>query len=78
MLDKKTAYGIFKTTVAYIFSKYVHCDMKFLDVKIGALFCFLNGFGIAVPVIFFRNIQLANKLYNLCTRLRPTKCYIMI
>ena len=49
MLDKNTNI----TTVVYIFSKYVHCDMRFLDVKIGALFCFLNGFGIAVPVFIY-------------------------
>ena len=36
------------TTVGYIFSKYVHCDMRFLFVKISTLLCFLNGFGIAV------------------------------
>ena len=52
-LTKKKTYGIFKTTVVYIFSKYVHCDMRFLDVKIGALFCFLYGFGIAVPVLIY-------------------------
>ena len=52
-LTKKPTYGIFKTTVVYIFSKYVHCDMRFLDVKIGAFFYFLNGFGIAVPVLIF-------------------------
>ena len=48
MLDKK--HGILKTTVGYIFSKYVHCDMLFLVQKINALLCFLDGFGIAVPV----------------------------
>ena len=42
--------GHFYTTVGYIFSKYVHCDMRFLVVKISALLCFLNCFGIAVPV----------------------------
>ena len=31
----------------------VHCDMKILDVKSGALVCFLNGFGIAVPVFIY-------------------------
>ena len=35
MLDKNTNIRHFKTTVVYIFSKYVHCDMRFLDVKIG-------------------------------------------
>ena len=50
MFDKNTNVRHFQTTVVYIFSKYVHFDMRFLDVKIGVLFCFLNGFGIAVPV----------------------------
>ena len=45
MLDKNT-----KTAVGYIFLKFVHCDMRFLDVKIGTLLCFINGCGIAVPV----------------------------
>ena len=51
----------------------MHYDMLFLDVQIGALLCFLNGFGIAVPYLFIRNIQLGHQLYNYCTRLRPTK-----
>ena len=50
MLDKNTNVGHFKTTVSYIFSKYVHCDMLFLFIKISALLCFLNGLGITVPV----------------------------
>ena len=50
MLDKNTNILHFLTTVVYIFSKYVHCDMRFVDIKIGSLFCFLNGFGIAVLV----------------------------
>ena len=45
-------YDIFKL-LSVIFSNYVHCDMRFLDVKIGALLCFLNGFGIAVPVFLY-------------------------
>ena len=53
MLDKNTNIRHFKTTVVNIFSKYVHCDMKFLDVKIGEMVCFLNGFGIAVPVSIY-------------------------
>ena len=53
MLDKNTNIRHFLTTVIYIFSKYVHRDMRFLDTKIGALFCFLNGFGIAVPVFIY-------------------------
>ena len=50
MLDKYTNIRNFQTTVVNIFSKFVHCDIKFLDVKIGELVCFLNGFGIAAPV----------------------------
>ena len=53
MLDKNSNIQHFETTVIYIFSKYVHCDMIFLDVKIGALFCFLNGSGIVVPVFIY-------------------------
>ena len=41
---------IIQTTVGYIFSKYVYCDMQFLIENISALLCFLDGFGIAVPV----------------------------
>ena len=41
------------TTVGYIFSKYVHCDMRFLVEKISALLCFLDGFGVAVPVFSY-------------------------
>ena len=44
VLDKNT------TTVGYIFSKYVHCDMRFLVEKNRALLCSQGGFGIAVPV----------------------------
>ena len=53
MLDKNTNIQHFKTTVVNIFSKYVQCDMKFLDVKKGELVCFLNGFGVAVPVFIY-------------------------
>ena len=31
---KKTNTGHFKTTVGYIFSKYVQCDMRFLVVNL--------------------------------------------
>ena len=50
MLDKNTNAWHFQTTVGYILSKYVHCDIAILSQKISALLCFLNGFGIAVPV----------------------------
>ena len=53
MLDENTNIRHFETTVGYIFSNYVHCDMRFLDVKIGALLCFLNGCGIAAPVFIY-------------------------
>ena len=53
MLDKNTNKRHFKLLLGNIFSKYVHCDMRFLDVKIGALLCFLNGCGIAVPVFIY-------------------------
>ena len=50
MLDKNTNMLHFKTTVGYMFSKLVHCDMRFLDVKIGASLCFPTGCGIAVTI----------------------------
>ena len=50
MLDKNTNAWHFQTTASYIFSNYVHCDMRFLVEKVSALLCFLNGFGIGVPV----------------------------
>ena len=53
MLDKNTNAWRFLTTVGYIFSKYVHCDMRFLVKKNSALLCFLDGFGIAVPVFSY-------------------------
>ena len=53
VLDKNINIWRFKITVGYIFPKYVHCDMRILDVKIGALFCFLNGFGTAVPLFIY-------------------------
>ena len=53
MLDENTNIRHFQTTVGYIFSKCLHCDMQFLDVKIDALLCFLNGCGIAVPVFIY-------------------------
>ena len=53
MLDKNTNAQHFQTTVGYIFSKYVNCDMRFLVLKIKTLLCFLDGFGIAVPVFSY-------------------------
>ena len=53
MLDKNTNAQHFQTTDGYIFSKYVHCDMRFLVEKISAVLCFLDGFGIAVPVFSY-------------------------
>ena len=52
-LTKIQTYDIIKLLpVIYIF-KYVHCDMQFLVVKMSALLCFLNGFGIAVPLFSY-------------------------
>ena len=53
MRDKNTKAQHFLTTFGYIFSKYVHCDMRFLVEKNSALLCFLNGFGIAVLVFSY-------------------------
>ena len=52
MCFKNTNIRHFKL-LSVIFSKYVHCDMRFLDVTIGVLLCFLNGFGIAVLVFIY-------------------------
>ena len=53
MLDKNTNAWHFETTVGKIFSKQVHCDMRFLVEKISALICCLDGFGIAVPLFSY-------------------------
>ena len=53
MLDKNTKAWHFLTTVRYIFSKYVHCGMRFLVEKISALLSFLDGLGITVPVFSY-------------------------
>ena len=55
MLNKNTKVRHFQTTVGYIFSKYVHRDMymRFLVEKNSALLCFLDGLGIAVPVLSY-------------------------
>ena len=53
MLDKNTSAWHFETTVGYICSKYVHCDMRFLFEKISALLCLVDGFGIAFPVFSY-------------------------
>ena len=53
MLDKKTNARHFYTTVSYIYSKYVHCNMRVLVEIISALLCFLDGFGIDDPVFSY-------------------------
>ena len=53
MFDKNTNACHFKTSVRKIFLKHVHCDMRFLVEKISALLCFLDGFGIAVPILSY-------------------------
>ena len=53
MLDKKTNARHFYTTVGYIFSRYMHCDMRFLVEKNSTLLCFLAGFVIAVLVFSY-------------------------
>ena len=53
MLDKNTNARHFQTTVDYIFSKYVYCDMRVLVEIISTLLCFLDGFGIANPVFSY-------------------------
>ena len=44
---------IFKLLSVIYFLKYVHCDKQFLVIKISALLCFLNGFGIAIAVFSY-------------------------
>ena len=53
MPDKNTNTQHFWTTVGYIFAEYVHSDMRFLVENISALLCFLDGLGIAVPVLSY-------------------------
>ena len=53
VLDKTINVEHVKTAVVYIFTKYVHCDMRLLVIKINALLCFLNDFGIAIPVLSY-------------------------
>ena len=53
-LTKNTNARHFQTTVGYIFSKYVHCDMRFLVEKNSALLCFLDGFGILALVFSYK------------------------
>ena len=62
MLDKNTNAGHFLTTVGYLFSKYVHCE-------ISALLCFLNGFGIKL---------LGHQLYNHCVAYQMVQNYYLI
>ena len=57
MLEKKFNAEQVYTTAGYIFSKYMHCGMQFLFVKIRALPCILNGEGIAISVICNLNRQ---------------------
>ena len=50
MVGKTTNAGQVLTTTGYIFPKYMHCDMRFLVVKISTLPCILNcGLGIKLP-----------------------------
>ena len=53
MLDKNTNAQHFQTTVGYMFSKYMHSDMRFLVEKTSALLCFRHSLGIAVPVFSY-------------------------
>ena len=53
MLETNTNARHFLTIVGNIFSKYMHCDMRFLVEKNSTLLCFLEGFGIAVPVFSY-------------------------
>ena len=62
MLSKNTNARYFQTTIGYIFSKYVHCDMRFLGEDFSALLCFLDGFGNAVPV--FSHLEASNSIIN--------------
>ena len=53
MLDSNITTQPFYTTVGYIFSKYVFCDMRFLVEKNSSLLCILDGCSIAVPVFSY-------------------------
>ena len=51
-LTKIPTQGIFKL-MSVIFSKYVHCYMRFLVENNSALLCFQDGSGIAVLVFSY-------------------------
>ena len=53
VLDKTTNVEHVETAVGYIFTKYNHCDMRLLVIKINTLLCFLNNLGIAIPVLSY-------------------------
>ena len=58
MLDKNTNANKFKLLPVIYFSKYMHCDMQFLVVKINVFpNVFLNGACIAVPELCYLNID---------------------
>ena len=50
MLEKIPTHRIFKLLSVTYFQKCVYCDMRFFVEINSALLCFLDVFGIAVPV----------------------------
>ena len=54
LTKKQTTYGIFKLLSVIYFQTNVHCGMRFLDIKIDALLCFLSASGIAVSVFIYK------------------------
>ena len=68
MLDKKQRTAFLNYCRLY-FSKYVHCDMRFLVEKNSALLCFLGGFGIVVPLFSYLKhptpSSIVKKLYQI-------------
>ena len=53
-LTKIPTHSIFKLLSFIYFQNNVHCDMRALVKIISALLCFLDGFGIAVPVFSYK------------------------
>ena len=57
-LTKMTAQDMFKLLSVISFHNMCIVKCDFLVVKVNAMFCFLNGFGIAVPVFSFKKQQI--------------------
>ena len=73
MLGKNTNAERVKTTAGYIFSKYVHCDMRFLVVKTRHWLAFLTVLVLLPQYFFITNNKLCYYLNDDFIRWWPTK-----